>query len=157
MGRGKVYLPRLRTACFISQCKAGQKMKEIDSRRTSSKLNANVVLCKCHSSKKTFGIRIEKRGADWVRTWAFKIDDEESKREGYDKQTARGTMMPADDYPGCPYCGGYEIAQCTCGKIFCPPPKKTPQNKFQQITCPWCGVQDAYTQVETIQVQGGGL
>jgi hypothetical protein len=44
-------------------------------------LNAKVIMAKCSKTKKAFGIRIEERGHDWVRTWAFKIDERKAKRE----------------------------------------------------------------------------
>ena len=45
---------------------------------------ANVLLAKCNAQNKTYGIRVEKRGNDWVSTWAFPIDESKAKREGFE-------------------------------------------------------------------------
>ena len=39
------------------------------------KKEASVILAKC-AQDKLYGIRIEKRDNDWVRTWAFKLKEE---------------------------------------------------------------------------------
>ncbi|MFP3088975.1 hypothetical protein LQZ21_01465 [Treponema sp. TIM-1] len=115
------------------------------------KINANVVLCKCPSSKGVFGIRIEEREHDWVRTWAFKINESKAKREGFDKVKITSSMIAASEYPGCPYCGTMNIALCSCGKLFCW------SGESGQLTCPWCGQRDDYHTVDTIEFEGKGL
>jgi len=68
---------------------------------TKKHVNAKVVLCKCsqkhggESPSNLFGIRIEEQDGDWVRTWAFKIDEDRAKREGFDETQTRGTMHPS--------------------------------------------------------------
>ena len=42
------------------------------------KKEASVILAKCVQDK-LYGIRIEKRDNDWVRTWAFKLKEETAK------------------------------------------------------------------------------
>ena len=42
------------------------------------KKEASVILAKC-AQDKLYGIRIEKRDNDWVRTWAFKLKEETAK------------------------------------------------------------------------------
>jgi hypothetical protein len=79
-------------------------------------MQANVILCKC-DNKHTFGIRVEKRGGDWVSTWAFKIDEAKAESEGYGKDKITGSFKPVDKYPGCPYCGGMRLNFCKCGGI----------------------------------------
>lgn len=95
-------------------------------------------------------------GSDWGRTWAFKIDSERAHNEGYDRETTQGSFVPANEYPGCPYCGSDNLALCTCGKTFC---FKKPefQTKTIRLTCPWCGQVGMYNAAETLQVQGGGF
>ncbi|MDR1895297.1 MAG: hypothetical protein LBR10_00720 [Prevotellaceae bacterium] len=121
------------------------------------RLNAKVVLCKCpnhHKDEKDsrlFGIRIEEQDSDWIRTWAFKTDLEKAHREGFDSEVTSGAMQPSSDYPGCPYCGTMNIAQCICGNIFCGTPGKT------TLTCPWCGQTGEYQNVSKINVRGGNL
>ncbi|MDR1149041.1 MAG: hypothetical protein LBK66_10460 [Spirochaetaceae bacterium] len=117
--------------------------------KQSNRINAKVVLCKCPKNKRVYGMRLEEQGGDWVRTWAFKLDEAAAKREGFDTETTRGTMRPTLDYPGCPYCGGTSLNQCKCGKIFC--------GKAGEATCPWCGTTSTYSPVDRLSVQGGGL
>jgi hypothetical protein len=109
------------------------------------------VLGKCQKTKDVFGMRIEERQKDWVRTWAFKIDEKKAKREGFDKEKTSGSMNPTSEYPGCPYCGTSSIAQCSCGKIFCW------RDETKQATCPWCGLTGEYNTVHTLTVEGEGL
>ena len=44
------------------------------------KKEASVILAKC-AQDKLYGIRIEKRDNDWVRTWAFKLKEETAEKE----------------------------------------------------------------------------
>ena len=46
------------------------------------KKEASVILAKC-AQDKLYGIRIEKRDNDWVRTWAFKLKEETAEKEGF--------------------------------------------------------------------------
>jgi len=68
-------------------------------------MNASVVLSKCPRSNALYGMRIEERYNDWVRTWAFKISEQKAKHEGYEKTKKSGSLSPTPEYPGCPYCG----------------------------------------------------
>jgi len=98
-------------------------------------MEANIILSKCSVHNNTFGIRVEKRGNDWFRTWAFKINDENARREGYDKTSITGSFTATPDYPGCPYCGEKRnFIRCNCGKMSC--------WKEGQKTgaCHWCGI-----------------
>lgn len=77
---------------------------------------AVVLIAKCGESHKSYGIRMEKTGADrWLTTWAFPIKDSSAKREGYDKIQVKGDISFSDDYPGCPYCGRHGLTLCPCG------------------------------------------
>lgn len=98
---------------------------------------AVIMLCKCGQAHETYGLRIEKLGGNrWRTTWAFAIRESAAKNEGYDKTTVKGDIDFDDAYPGCPYCGGYEMTLCTsCGHLSCTHPVGGIQ------TCEWCGSQ----------------
>jgi hypothetical protein len=104
-------------------------------------MNANVMLARCAVHKKLFGIRIEERGDDWVRTWAFPIDETRAKHEGFDKTEIEGSLDPTPEYPGCPYCKNVFLLQCTCGKMICCERKSSDENAEGEysVTCEWCG------------------
>lgn len=86
---------------------------------------AVIVLCKCGKHHRTYGIRTEKRGIDkWAYTWAFPIKENVAKREGYDKTSIKGDVIFTDEFPGCPYCGGYKLTVCSCGHLNCTVLKK---------------------------------
>ena len=114
---------------------------------------ASVILVKCSSGDRTFGIRIEKRGNDWVRTWAFKIDEAKAAREGFDKTRITGSFATDPKYPGCPYCGEkFGLLLCACGKIIC-----WNQNRKSE-KCHWCGMLIRGTAVtESFDVSAGHM
>jgi hypothetical protein len=115
-------------------------------------LNAKVIIAKCSSTSKAFGIRIEQRGKDWVRTWAFPIDERKAKREGFDANTVSGSMNADDEYPGCPHCGSKEFVQCRCGKIGC----YGGVQDHGDYTCPWCKNKGKLEFANSFDVSGGG-
>lgn len=125
-----------------------------------TKIQAKVILAKCpYASSKSdnlFGMRIQKVENDWVRTWAFKIDAERAKNEGYESSSTGGTFKPTQNYPGCPYCKSINLAQCRCGKSFC---FKSENNnaKAIRLACPWCGQTAVYMPTERLDLQGGGF
>jgi hypothetical protein len=119
-------------------------------------LNAKVIMAKCSKTRKAFGIRIEQRGGDWVRTWAFPVDEGKAKREGFDANTLTGSMNPDDQYPGCPHCGSPGFAFDTgCGKASCTGGAVDRGNGTADMTCPWCGVTNTYSAVDRVNVKGG--
>jgi hypothetical protein len=118
-------------------------------------LNAKVIMAKCSKTKKAFGIRIEQRGHDWVRTWAFKIDEGAAKREGFDANTVSGSMNADAGYPGCPFCGSQGFIQCGCGKTSCDG-GAVKHDKSVRVTCPWCGNSGELVQAESFDVSGVG-
>ena len=82
------------------------------------KKEASVILAKC-AQDKLYGIRIEKRDNDWVRTWAFKLKEETAEKEGFDKINFTGSFYTDEEYPGCPYCGAKKCFVCgNCGKVI---------------------------------------
>ena len=60
------------------------------------KKEASVILAKC-AQDKLYGIRIEKRDNDWVRTWAFKLKEETAEKEGFDKINFTGSFYTDED------------------------------------------------------------
>jgi len=118
-------------------------------------INAKVIMARCSKNKKVFGIRIEQRGKDWVRTWAFPMDEDKAKREGFEANTVTGSMNQDNDYPGCPHCGSVGFVQCGCGKIGCNG-GVIKRGKSQEYTCPWCNEEGELQDVESFNVSGGG-
>jgi hypothetical protein len=119
-------------------------------------LNAKVIMARCSQNKKSFGIRIEQRGRDWVKTWAFPIDERKATREGYSASDTSTLSGDDSNYPGCPYCGDKSVAGgCPCNKISCAGGGRNHGN-YVELTCPWCGNKGQYTSVNSIDVAGGG-
>lgn len=118
------------------------------------KIKAKVVLSKCPKVKENeglFGIRIQKKKKDWIRTWAFKIDPRKASREGYDEETVTGSFQATDDYPGCPYCHTKSFVLCGyCDRLFC-------WNGKKEVTCPWCKSRAGVKDSDSFDVSGGGF
>jgi len=116
-------------------------------------LKAAVVLAKCPKTKKLYGMRIEQREKDWVRTWAFPIDEQKAKSEGFAANKVSGSMTAVDNYPGCPYCKATGFVQCgRCDKIGC----WSGFGETKKYTCPWCGNEAEVEAAENFDVSGGG-
>jgi hypothetical protein len=116
-------------------------------------LNASVILARCAKTKKLYGMRAEQRGNDWVRTWAFPIDEQKAKREGFTDNKISGSLQEVDDYPGCPYCGAMESFidnSPHCGKMSCW------SGETKKHTCPWCGQTYGVQRIDKVDVSGGG-
>ncbi len=96
---------------------------------------AEVMLCKCQQTGKTFGIRVEKTGPNsWMQTWAFPIKDKTAQNEGFSSSKIVGNIEFSEEYPGCPYCGAFSWFHCgntNCGKI-------TDFNGESWVKCGWC-------------------
>ena len=98
------------------------------------KKQANVLLFKCGKANREYGVRVETtRDNDWVRTWAFEIDPQVARNEGFDQNPIRGMLYATDDYPGCPYCSTDYFVQCgKCKKVSC-------WHEEKRAQCAWCG------------------
>ena len=95
-----------------------------------------VALCRCKEGKIPYGVGFEKVDDEkWRYTWASPIKEESAKQEGYEGTSIRGEIEPAEDYPGCPYCGGNHFIVCQCGKQNC-----NNASLGELITCDWCGL-----------------
>jgi len=114
-------------------------------------MEVRIIMSKCSVHNRVFGMRVEKRGNRWVRTWAFKIDEAKAKREGYDKSTISGSFAIDEKYPGCPYCGEIQgMLRCNCGKISCWNVER------KSGRCHWCKVKiEGITFTESINVKSG--
>lgn len=113
----------------------------------STKIEAQVALCKCQEGKKVYGVRLEKTPLGWKYDWAFTISETRAKSEGYESTDIVGSIYPDPEYPGCPYCKVRNFVVCgTCGKLNCNNPKG---NIF---TCEWCG-----SSGELVNYSGSGI
>ncbi len=112
-----------------------------------------IILAKCSKKKKTFGIRNEKReDGKWHQTWAFPVDEDKAKREGFESNVLSGEFVIEDDY-ACPHCGSTKWTQCgSCNKIYCDDTKIGDVSK-----CPWCGHSGRLVQGDTFDIKGGGF
>jgi len=117
-------------------------------------LNAKVIMARCSKTKRSFGIRIEQRGNDWVRTWAFPLDERAARREGFEANTITGSMGADEYYPGCPHCESPGFTQCGCEKIGCSGGVEK-RGKAEIYTCPWCGDTGELQEADSFAVSGG--
>ncbi|MCL2057237.1 MAG: hypothetical protein FWH02_08490 [Oscillospiraceae bacterium] len=98
-------------------------------------LEATVVMARCQSSKKPFGITMEKHGGVWKCVWAFATREASAKKEGFDKETVTGAISLTEQYPGCPHCGNDTFCSCgSCKKVFC-----DGSEDGATVVCPHCG------------------
>jgi hypothetical protein len=110
-------------------------------------MGAKIVLCKCPKNGGVYGMRIEEQNGDWVRTWAFKINESKGKREKYDQEKVEGSLTPTESYPGCPYCGGGDLFVCGCGKLSC-------YHGGLRAKCAWCGDKSFVFRTDSAEVGG---
>jgi hypothetical protein len=91
-------------------------------------------LARCARNKSLFGIRFEERqNSAWTGTWAFAIQEESARKEGYTSDRIQGTF-DLKNYPGCPHCGARNFYVCSsCGKLVCL------AEIVSHVTCSWCG------------------
>ena len=64
---------------------------------------AFAIMAMCEETKKPFGITVNPQNGCYAFTWAFKINPDQAKREGYDKTSVRGAVMYDPDFNGCPH------------------------------------------------------
>ena len=107
-----------------------------------------VFLQKCRNGK-LIGVKVEKHNGDWLRTWAFKIDEKEAKKEKFDDTIIEGSFYETETYPGCPYCKSHSFFICgTCKKINC-------YNGEKEATCNWCKITAETNIVNNFKIQSG--
>lgn len=110
-------------------------------------MEARIIVARCNS-KKPYGIRIEKKGNDWIRTWAFPLSEEMILKEHYvDEAHISGTLTADKEYPGCPYCKAEHFAICgSCHHMSC-------YNPYQSdVICNWCGKKLSVRIAETFDI-----
>jgi hypothetical protein len=96
--------------------------------------NVVVILARCKKTKKLFGIRLEEEHTSrWFADWAFSIQENKARKEGYAQNTIQGSFDIDPAYPGCPHCQAPGFFQCSCGKIG------SYDGESRQVICPWCG------------------
>lgn len=113
---------------------------------------AFAVLAACEETKQNFGITVDRVcQGQYKFVWAFKIDKDKAKREGYDKCSVKGSILYDANFPGCPYCGQKNMIVCSsCGKFFC-------HHGQKHVTCPSCGASGEVVSVEQVDLKGGGF
>lgn len=113
--------------------------------------DAFAVLAVCEETKRPFGITIDPSGSNLKFVWAFNIDKAKAHREHFDEKHVRGGISLDTNFPGCPHCGSKQFIICgNCGTVCC----YHGQNMF---TCPNCGAKGEVTQVEAVDLKGGGF
>jgi len=96
--------------------------------------SAVIVMARCRTTRRSFAIRFEETHAGhWIADWAFALQEDVSRKEGYDQTTIAGSFAFHQEYPGCPHCHADSIVKCGCGKTACWNQQST------TFTCPWCG------------------
>ena len=115
------------------------------------KKTAAVITPRCpYSAERLYGIRIEKRGNTWGKTWSFSLKEEVAQREHFSSQIEIENFVDDQEYPGCPFCSSHELAQCgNCQKIYC-------YKDESQVRCPWCGSESEVVFGQWERVSGGG-
>lgn len=111
------------------------------------KRQAHVIMCRC-TTRKPYGVRVEKMGNDWFRTWAFEISEKVAKNEGYMDEKLEGSFTATSEYPGCPYCKTHAFVHCgACGKITC-------WHDEESFCCAWCGNSGEVVEAESFSIEG---
>ncbi|MBR6295742.1 MAG: hypothetical protein IKR40_04590 [Treponema sp.] len=94
---------------------------------------AIVITPMCQVSRGLYGIRLERRGNTWFKTWSFPIKPTSHENFNSDAELDLSEMDVDPNFPGCPYCQSKSLVQCgDCGKIYC-------YEGESESTCPWCG------------------
>lgn len=112
---------------------------------------AKIALCRCKEAGKVYGVRMERSGDMWNSTWAFPVDMDQAKREGYDATVRKGMLGMTKEYNGCPYCGMKTFVVCdACKRLNC--------NIVtgETFTCDWCGNTGTLSDYDGAGVASGG-
>lgn len=97
--------------------------------------NVVIVLARCTSSRKPYGLRFEEKArGHWSATWAFAIKESSAVREGCGAAEIRGAFEIDQKFPGCPHCRAGSMFRCGCGKVACH------DGMASRVTCPWCSM-----------------
>ena len=118
-----------------------------------SKLNENAfaIMAMCEETKKPFGITVNPQQGCYAFTWAFEINPEQAKNEGFDQTSVHGAVTYDPDFNGCPYCGSKQFYICNrCKKVVC-------YHDEEVVTCPNCGNSSSLSPEEAVDLSGGGF
>jgi len=111
---------------------------------------AIVITPMCQQTEKLYGIRLERRGDTWYKTWAFPMKPSTAEKEDFQAEMDLSNMDTDPTFPGCPYCHSAALIQCgDCGKIYC-------YEGETESTCPWCGNVGTVQEGGWDSVSGGG-
>lgn len=112
---------------------------------------AFAIMATCPKQNKHYGITVDYlRPNAFKFVWAFKIDRDKAKREGYDSRQVQGSIDLDSEYPGCPYCKSRQNVFCSCGAVLC-------WNGESVINCPVCGQRGEVSMVDSVSMRGGGF
>jgi hypothetical protein len=94
-----------------------------------------IVIARCIGTKAQFGMRWQTEDTTaWLLTWAFRIGESASTREGYAVRQISGALAIDSAYPGCPDCKARSFFVCGgCRHLTC----RTGTSRT--VTCAWCG------------------
>lgn len=111
-----------------------------------------VVMATCQKTKRTFGITAQRQGKEYVFTWAFKLNAETAKREGFERNKVSGNIINGEVFPGCPHCGAQSWFQCgKCKRFVCMSPEQT------VVRCPECGNEGELIYSDSFDLSGKDL
>lgn len=105
----------------------------------------------CPEAKKYDGITMNylRKNADKF-VWAFKLDKEKARREGYASQWVHGCVALDTEYPSCPYCKSIHFIFCSCGAVLC-------WHGQRVVTCPSCSQTSEVSSFSSVDLKGGGF
>lgn len=101
------------------------------------KKESKLLLCKCATTRKDYFTRLDRKRGERSWKFAYAFPFHESLRGDSSIVSKREVIEikgKTDDWNGCPYCMGKNLAFCNCGTIFCI------EVKFdgEYSTCPGC-------------------
>lgn len=111
-----------------------------------------VIMASCQRTKLPFGITVRKIEKDFEFSWAFKINQNAARREGFDHNKVSGNIFNGADFPGCPHCGAPTWFQCgKCRRIVCMNGEQT------VVKCPECGNEGKVVTSDKFDLSGGAM
>lgn len=104
----------------------------------------------CPQAQRKYGVRLERRGSDWFKTWAFTLNP--NSHEDFQNSIPLGENGLGTDtgYNGCPFCQSPALIQCgDCSGIYC-------YHGESISVCPLCGNEGMVTNEGWDEVSAGG-
>lgn len=113
--------------------------------------DAFVMIGHCPRNKGIYGITVDKIAKrQYCTVWAFPLNRERAKHEGFGETSVNGSITNDAEYPGCPYCEAKDMIICSCGAVIC-------NNGQHHVTCPNCGNSGEVTYASSFNLRGGSL